>query len=851
MTSQSPASADLVVDVSPEVAALEFVEITKIFPGVRALDEVSLKVNSGEVHALVGENGAGKSTLMAVASGEMAPDHGAVHIGGAPVTDLDPVTARESGIFVVHQEPALIPLLTVAENMRLATHPARRPSWRDNQRWCAGILRAWLPSDGRVVPNSLIADLTPEERCLVEIARAFASEPRVLILDEPTEHLDAESTARLFAAVERLVRAGGSVIYISHRIGEVRQIADRVSILRDGHCEGTFVAEDLTAAQIVKLVVGRDVQTQTAREAAASRQPLGLDPSGRGGETPPRVKVEHLSNGQLSDVSLSAHVGEIVGLAGIEGQGQRDVLAALAGLASVKGSVSVDGKAVSLSSPRTAASSGIRLVPNDRRSDGILSGLSVRENLTISSLPKRRLGVVLDRAAERRVASRVIEALRIKTPDAEVEVDYLSGGNQQKVVLGRLMLAEPKVMLADEPSQGVDVGARQDLYRLLREMSEGAAILIASTDNDELVQLCDRVLVFSRGQIVTELVADEITAHAITEATLGAGSSRARVDRRAESWRQRLHRRIPIPIASLLVTITAMTICAQAVNDRFLSELSVRGLLTLFAAIAFVAIGQQVVMLVGGIDLSVGPLTGWLLVVGSFLIERDTSGLRLVAGLLVLGLATLAIGALNAMLTIKVGLQPVVATLVTFIGLQGFSLLLRPSVGGSISAQLIDVTRAQIGPVPIPAIIAVALAALMHLSMKRTMIGLSARAVGSAEPVARRLGVNVNRVRVSAYLTCSAFVLLGALMLMAQVGIGDPSAGVNYTLVSITAVVLGGASMFGGSASFFGAVLGALLIQVVNSAVPFLRLSEAWQYYLLGALTLIAAGLYSRSRVTA
>nr|WP_246160028.1 ATP-binding cassette domain-containing protein [Microbacterium rhizomatis] len=822
---------------------LELVDVTKVFPGVRALDNVSIEVRPGEVHALIGENGAGKSTLMAVAAGELRPEQGRILVAGDEVTEMSPLVARDLGIVVVHQEPALVPALSVAENILLATPAQSRPSWTAVAEWSAGILEPWVGS--AISPHDLVEDLPPDRRCLVEIARAFASQPQVLVLDEPTEHLDAIGTTRLFAGIRALVASGSSVVYISHRIGDVREISDRISVMRDGVCEGTFITTDLTTDEIVRLVVGRELSS------SGEDKSLGVRSSDADDERPFRLEVSKLENAALTNVSFKVRAGEIVGLAGIDGHGQREILAALAGLQGAKGSVTIDGRSLRLGGTASAARAGVRLIPGDRRNEGIVRGLSVRENLTLSG-PPAFWRTFVDRGAEARIVSRAWRDLRIKATSPETPIETLSGGNQQKVVFGRTLEQSPRVLLADEPTQGVDIGARQDVYALLHGAArDGAAVLVASTDLEELAQLADRILVLSRGHVVAELSGTDVDPEKIAAAVLSAASERTvRATGRTSVW-SRISRHEYAASFGLIIAIAALTIFTQSSNDRFLSERSIASILTLFAALCLVALGQQVVMLVGGFDLSVGPLMGFLLVVGTFVLNSETDGIGVLFGVGVVALAALAVGATNAFLTLRVGLQPVIATLVTFIGLQGISLLLRPTVEGDINPIVTDIVKWKIGFAPVAAIVAVILAVALQVSLKRTILGVSARAVGSDDHSALRLGVRPRRVRLLAYLLSALLTMLAAYMLMAQVGTGDPTAGINYTLTSITAVVLGGASIFGGRASFVGAALGALLIQTVNSSIAFLRLGDAWQYYLIGATTLLAAGLFSRARTTA
>ena len=439
--------------------------VDKHYPGVHAIKKVSLTVRRGEVHALVGQNGAGKSTLVGIAAGSVHPDSGLVEIGGVTATHPSPQWCREQGLAIVYQEPALLPDLTVAENMRLSMPEQHRPTVADQIGVAQTVLSRWS-SVAAIDPRTPVRELAPDARFVVEIAKALAEEPKVIVLDEPTEHLLPAAVTELFRLIAELIDAGGAVVYISHRLNEVKQIAHTVSVLRDGALVGTFGGAEVTEQDVVNLVVGRELtRAQTRSDTRA----------GQIGE--PLLQVGGLSGDRFGDVDLTVRAGEIVGFAGVEGQGQREVLRALGGLVHHSGTVSIDGRAVKTSSPTAALSGGIAYLTHDRHHEGVLPGLSLRENASLSALRRfSRLGVV-SRTLERRATAETFASMRVKAPSAEVDIATLSGGNQQKVVLSRVLLTESRVILADEPTQGVDIGAREEIYTILREAAaRGAAI---------------------------------------------------------------------------------------------------------------------------------------------------------------------------------------------------------------------------------------------------------------------------------------------------------------------------------------------------------------------------------------
>lgn len=811
-------------------------KIFKTYPGVTALSDVSFAVRAGEVHALVGENGAGKSTLMGVAAGVVQPDSGSVEIAGTLLVKPSPSAAQMAGLAVVYQHSTVLDDLTVAENLIFSLPEDRRPSNLETNTWVRNHLAA-VGAD--VSPRARADELSIAQRQLVEIARALALQSKVLILDEPTESLTANESEKLFEQIERLRAAGTGIVYISHRFPEVQRIANRITVLRDGQVRGSFDAAGVTEEDVLQLIVGREVEHVF---------PVKLGESSLGKTL---FEVTNLSSSRFSGVNVAARSGEIIGLAGVEGNGQREFLRALVGLHPYQGDIRIAGDKVDIKSPSAAARTGIVHLPGDRHIEGAFLPLTVRENISTLVLNRFSRAAVIKRKEEGLLARESVEELRIRTPGIETPVASLSGGNQQKVLFARSLAANPIVLIADEPTRGVDVGARAEIYRLLRSYAEaGHVVIVLSTDAIELAGLCDRVLVFSRGSVVRQLQGGELSEREITGAAITADEARSEQSARRSKFPKlgRLLRGDYFPSSVLAAIILLLGFITSQKNSFFLGPRSVSGTLLLASILILTSVGQLTVLVAGSIDLSVGPLIGLTVVLMSFFATNNHGVTGLVEGAAVALFAGAVVGVVNALGVRLVKLPPVISTLVMYIFLQGLALVLRPTPNGYIDSSTTKLLTTKLGVFPIAVIVAVVIALVFERLLRRNRLGVELRAVGSSEVRAVRLGARINATIIWAHVICSLLAVLAGLVLSSLVGVGQSGLGSQYTLTSITAVVLGGASIFGGRGSYLGALLGAFLIQEIISATSFLGLETAWQQWLPGLLILGGAALFSRAR---
>lgn len=491
---------------------LQMEHITKSFPGVLAVQDVSLSAYPGEILSLVGENGAGKTTLMNVLNGVLQADSGQILLDGEPVIIDSPRSALEQGVTMIHQELALIPQLTVGQNIYLGREPRRK--WKALVNWKEMYTRAQAELDrlGLDIPvRAAIADLPIAQRQLVEIAKALSYQSRVIVLDEPTSALTDREAEVLFKLMRSLRDQGVTLIYISHRMEEVFALSDRIAVMRDGQLVGVAPASEMTPTKVVQMMVGRELKDFFSKTSTGKRGDLVLQAS-------------HLSCGkQLKDASISLYQGEIVGLAGLVGAGRTNLARVLFGADHPQsGEIFFEGKEVKINSPRDAIRLGIGLVPEDRKSEGLFLGQSVRSNAAVGLFNRlATFGFVQYRRVEKWVKDAVAR-LKVRTPSLAQKVGNLSGGNQQKVVIARWLALNPKVLILDEPTRGVDVAAKAEIHGLMSELaSQGMSILMISSELPEVLGISDRIVVMREGRLVAEFSRGEATQDLIMQAATG------------------------------------------------------------------------------------------------------------------------------------------------------------------------------------------------------------------------------------------------------------------------------------------------------------------------------------------
>lgn len=827
-----PDTVDSLDSTLDTVATLEVRGVTKTFPGVRALDNVDFECRAGEVHALVGENGSGKSTLIKVASGVLQPDPGVgtVTIGGEVLADGGVPRARRMGLITAYQDTSLVADLSVADNIALSFNAIGHEPPVDLME---SLERFSLPFR----PTDRVAGLGPGARQLLEVARAMAHRPRVLMLDEPTAALDMRLAAQLEVIIKEARDAGTAIVYVSHRLEEVRRLADRLTVIRDGVIQGSFESDSWEVHDIVELMVGAPTELEfPKRSAAAHKESL--------------LEVRDLEGAAFGPVSVQVRAGEIVGVAGAEGNGQRALLRGIIGIERTGGKTTVAGKDRSNLTPASALSSGISFQSGDRVAESTFAPLSVMANATVQ----------LDRdagpwglALSNRLLSafnRAKKQLGIVSASPYQPISGLSGGNQQKIVLARPALKATKVLIADEPTQGVDAKARLDIYKVLADAADdGLAVLLNSSDSAELAGLCDRVYVMNRGTVIKELsgpTTEREIVHSFVSATdveriednlpiVGKSTLLAKVLARAAEF---------LPIIVLVLLNLLVAVYAGSKSDVFWSSFNLSNLLIATLPLAFVALGQQFAMIGGLIDISVGSTMSLAVVVISVTLP-DLSFQSVVVTALLLGVMALLIGGWNSLLIEGLQINPIVATIASLGIIQGIAILIRPEVGGVIALGLVTAVTQGLGFVPWAFIGLVVIAVAMERWLYRRPRGLALRALGFNMESSERLGERVRRTRAICLMAAALGAVVGGVFLSSQTGMGANSVGAGFTLPCFAAVFLGGAVMSGGRGSFIGAMLGALFLAMVNNVTPLLGIAAAWQQVIYGSILIVAIAVYA------
>jgi rhamnose transport system ATP-binding protein len=809
---------------------LELVGVGRTFPGVVALRDVSVDFHAGEVHALVGENGAGKSTLINLLCGVLQPTSGALRMDGRALHLSDPVAARRLGIVAVHQESELFPTLSIAENLALSqglpTGPLGWVRWREVDRDAAAAVAVLHESlDARQAASGLRV----AQRQMLQVAHAVARKARFVILDEPTSSLSGAESEWLFAQIRGLRARGVGVLYVSHRQEEIFALADRVTVLRDGRLVWTKPRSEVDRPALVAAMVGRDY----ALRAPDAAGPIGAEV----------LAVESLADvdGRFRNVSLRVHAGEVVGLYGLIGAGRTEFAQALFGLRPCRGVVRLFGRPYQPTSPTAAVNAGVAYLPEDRLTEGVFRGQSLRFNAVLASLRRWSLGPFLKPRAESAGARRVTEECDVKHRELGQPIGELSGGNQQKVVLGRWMLAQPTLLLLDEPTRGVDVRAKAELHALIRKSAaDGAAVVLISSELEEAVAHADRVVVFRGGEVAAEFAAAPENAVAIAEAALPHGD-RAATTRRSRGPSPSL----PAAELTLGSAVVALTASLALTSDAFLTPDNLTSVVEDACLWLMLALAAATVIVAGAIDISIGSIFALAAGVAAVVLKSGLSPAVAAPLAVVAGVGTGALAsALNAGVTIAARVHPIVVTLGMLTLYRGLLRFLFSFGGWTILSDLPSGFRwlalGRFGGIGVAVWIAVAAAIACHLWWTRLASGRRLFALGGSATAARLVGVSKARTWLAAFTVAGALAGAAGFIALARNGSIQATFGQGYELRAITAAVIGGVAVTGGRGSVAGVALGSLLLSLIQNALILWRVPPIYYDLATGGLLLAA-----------
>ena len=865
---------------------LRLQHITKRYGGVTALANVDFACSLGTIHAVVGENGAGKSSLMKLIAGVIRPDEGEIYVEDKPIKFASPADAAALGIVCIFQELSLLPDLSVADNISLADPPKRFGLIdRRRQRQIAEEVLHRVGC-GDIHPDERAKDLPLSRQQMVEIAKALVRNPRLIIMDEATSALTARDVEHLYRIVRGLRDQGVAVLYISHRMPEISALADICSVFRNGKHIETFPMSSRTTEEIVPMMIGREVARaypkkyesitpstkSTSVHSRATPKTRIENPSATSvisspNQTAPLLEIRDLSwYNVLKGISLRLAPGEIVGLGGLDGQGQSELLLALFGvLRGLSGEVYIDGRRTTIEHPRQAKARdiGLALIPQDRQTQGLLLPMSIEDNLVLAASPDLSRFGLIDHSRERAATNDIVAKLQILAHNLASPVRTLSGGNQQKVVIGKWLMKQPRILLLNDPTRGIDVGTKQELYRLMRELAaSGLGLLFYSTDYEELIGMSDRVVVCYGGKLIRELSGPELNEHNLITASLNLGENNGAIQTishtaeittpKTTGWQavNRFWKRNAGPVLSFVVfAVMFILFASQQANGlatNVLTSVSNKG-----AVLAFVAMAQTLVILTGGFDLSVGMVMTMTACLSSVILNGSPGQIALaVLAILASGLVA---GTINALIVVLGRIQPIIATLATGAIFFGIALLLRPSPGGEVNEDLSNALTYDVWGIPTTFLLLVGTVIFVWWPFRSTVLGRNCYAVGSSERAAYMSGLAIGRARFAAYALAGLLAACGGLLLslISLSGEASSSQGGFYTLNSIAAVAIGGTSLFGGSGGIIGSICGALVLRTISDLLFVFNAPALWQplfqgLILLGAVCLGAVRVLRR-----
>jgi ribose transport system ATP-binding protein len=828
---------------------LRIENVSKSFFEVKALQNISFDIYKGEILGLLGANGAGKSTLLKIIGGVQGIDHGSIYLDKVNLGNITPHIAQQKGIISVYQEINLFLNMTVAENLFIGREVKTITGlidWKATRNKAKTILDS-LELD--IDPDAEVASLSVANQHVVEIARALSEKPKILLLDEPTSTLSDCEIQWLFAQIRKLGKDGTTIVYVSHRLDEVIELCERCVILRDGkladQLDGQFDKE-----KIINCMIGHNVEL------------LRTEPKKTESEVVMEFTNISLRN-RVKNVSFQLKKGEILGVAGLVGAGRSELLNAIFGIEKkTSGNIYKHGKEVKINNPKDAMNNGIMLIPEDRKLEGLFLNESVRFNIASATIDNRAKGGFISFKQEKEIITNAAKDVQIDSSRIDHLVKLLSGGNQQKAVIAKTLLVNADVLLLDEPTCGVDIGAREEIYSIIREVSnQGKSIILVSSDWEELIYLSDRLLVMSEGKITGVLTEEEVTkekiGHLSTIADVKTHDELSKVNfletvkenqvndsvrkntilNNRKEFFEKLKAFYKNNNTVILAVVTALLVIVSiSISESFRTLMNARNLLGQAMPFIILTLGQLIVIVAGGLDLSSGAVVAASGVLGvSFMVNNPDNVLLGIVIMLAFGLA---VGLINSALVVKAKLDSFVVTLGMSIVLTGVTLIITKSPIGPSPKILRVIANQDVLGIPYVLFIIIFLAALFGILMRYTALGRRFYAVGENPKSSYWAGLPVQKTQFSSFIISALMSVVASIFLMGRTGAGDPAFGPGMELTAIACALIGGARLGGGRGTVGGALLGVMLVVILENILSLMKVDLWYQEVIVGMLLL-------------
>lgn len=818
----------------------ELKNVCKSFHTVKAVNDVSFNIGKGEIHAICGENGAGKSTLMNLIAGVYRKDSGEMLLDGVPYNPRNPAEARKAGVSIVFQELSMFSLQTTEMNI-FAGKELMHKGCLDHKEMRRRTQKVLEDMELDIDLDAPVQQLSIGQRQWIEIARAIADEAKILILDEPNSALNMYETQILIRLIREQAAKGMTILYISHRMDEVFEIADHISVMRDGRYIKTLLTEETSIDEVISLMLGYDAKCVFERSPAEPGE-LVLD-------------VQGLSVGNgLKDVSFKVHAGEVLGLSGLSGSGYELLLKALFGLTAFEsGSISVGGELITPKSPVDAMQKHIAMVPSDRRDTGLMTEWSIGDNIAQSVLRLNSRRGMVQRKENREIAKEYIQKLNVVCTSAESKVTELSGGNQQKVLVAKWLATNPRLLILDDPTRGIDIGAKQEIYQLIdRITKQGIAVILTSSEIDELTALSDRIMLFRDGRHIRTVpysttkgtILKYIAGNADADgegATVADSSEKKPVEiKLAPALNEKKHKKMSVQEIGVFFALVAVMAAFSIFVPSFFSGTNFAVILKQMSILGILTFGMTYVFCANEVDLSIGWTLNASMAIMALLMTK--AGLDPWLSVIIGICFATALGAINGLLAVAFGLPTIVITLGTMSIYRGLALVLNngKTISGLPQGSFLNMARTEIFGVSLLTVIALVVFAVMAWMFKNSKYARHLLLKGDNDAAARKRGINTDRLRISV-MTMNGFICgIAAMLALSNLTSADTSTGSGYEMSAIGAVVIGGTKMGGGAGTMWGSLIGIALVTVIQNGLVFLGLQSGWRSLFIGLTMIIA-----------